>query len=194
MKKIMLGLALLPLLAAAAAADTYKLDESHSAVTFRIAHMAGLAKVNGRFDKFTATAEFTAGKPELWSAQAVIDAASVNTNSPDRDKHLRSADFFNVEKFPEITFKSVKTAGVKGLKGKLHGELTMLGVTKPVVLEVEGSGPVKDPWGNQRLGAVAKTTLNRKDFGMVWNKVLDAGGVMVGEKVEVTLELQFVKQ
>jgi polyisoprenoid-binding protein YceI len=174
-------------------AATYEIDPAHSAVTFQVAHLT-ISKVHGRFDRFSGSIEYTPGKPELWKTSASIETASINTNMEARDKHLRSADFFNVEKFPAMTFKSTKAAGVKGMAGKLLGELTLLGVTKPVVLEVQGHGPVKDPWGGERLGAVAKTTINRKDFGMVWNQVLDSGGVMIGDEVEVTLEIECVRK
>ena len=174
-------------------AATYKIDPTHSAVTFEISHLT-ISKVHGRFDRFAGSIDYEPGKPNLWKAQAAIDVASINTNVEARDKHLRSADFFNVEKFPSMIFKSTGVSKVRGMKGRLQGELTLLGVTKPVVLEVEGSGPVKDPWGDERLGAVARTKINRKDFGMVWNKTLDNGGLMIGEEVEIVLELECVKE
>ncbi|MDD2806611.1 MAG: YceI family protein [Elusimicrobiales bacterium] len=193
MKKYLLGALLVPALLAQAAAATYKIDEAHSAVTFKVAHMA-ISKVSGRFDKFSGTIEYTPGDTKTWKTEAVIDAASINTGVEARDKHLRGPDFFDVEKFPTLTFKTVKVTGYKNMKGKLHGELTMHGVTKPVVLDVEGSGPVKDPWGNERMAAVAKTTINRKDFGLGWNQVLETGGLLVGEKIEITLEIEAVKE
>ena len=193
MKKYLLSALLVPALWAQAAAATYKIDEAHSAVTFKVAHLA-ISKVSGRFDKFSGTIEYTPGETKNWKTEAVIDAASINTGVEARDKHLRTPDFFDVEKFPTITFKTLKVTNYKNMKGRLHGELTMHGVTKPVVLEVEGSGPVKDPWGNERMAAVAKTTINRKDFGLGWNQVLEAGGLLVGEKVEITLEIEAVKE
>ena len=180
-------------LAAPAGAASYKIDPAHSSVTFTVAHMA-ISKVHGRFDKFSGTLDYTPGETKTWKTEAVIETASINTSAADRDNHLRSPDFFNAEKFPAMTFKSVKVSGVKGMKGKVHGELTLMGVTRPVVLEVEASGPATDPWGNERLGAVATTVINRKDFGLVWNKVLETGGLLVGEKVNITLELEFVKE
>ncbi len=192
MKKYIFAALVLPVLLSYAAAETYKIDPAHSAVTFKVAHM-GISRVEGRFDKFAGGMDYVPGKPALWKADASIETASINTNEPDRDKHLRSPDFFYVEKFPAMTFKSVKFTGVKGMKGKLHGELTLRGVVKPVVLDVEASGPVKDPWGSMRMAATAKTSVNRKDFGMVWNKVLDSGGFLVGDKVDITLELEFVQ-
>jgi len=174
-------------------AATYTIDPAHSSIGFQIVHLA-ISKVHGGFDKFSGSIEYIPGKPQLWKAEASIDASSINTNEPTRDKHLRSADFFDVEKFPVLTFKSTKVSGLKGMKGKLHGELTMHGVTKPVVLDVEGSGPIKDPWGNERVAATATVRINRKDFGMVWNKVLDTGGVMIADEVAITLELEAVRE
>lgn len=181
------------LLASSAAAATYKIDPAHSAVTFTVQHM-GISKVHGRFDKFTGTVEYVPGDMKAWKTEAVIETASVNTNVEARDNHLRGADFFNVEKFPAMTFKSLKVGNVKGKTAKIYGELTLMGITRPVTLSVEGDGPVKDPWGNERLGAVAKTTINRKDFGLGWNKVLETGGLLVGEKVEIVLEIEAVKE
>lgn len=194
MKKSCIYLALvLAGLAAPAAAATYKIDPTHSAVTFTVQHM-GISKVHGRFDKFAGTVDYVPGDMKAWKTEAVIETASVNTNVEARDNHLRGTDFFNVEKFPTMTFKSLKVGNVKGKTAKIYGELTLMGITKPVTLAVEGDGPVKDPWGNERLGAVAKTTINRKDFGLGWNKVLETGGLLVGEKVEITLEIEAVKE
>lgn len=193
MKKYILAVLALPVLLAQAQAATYKIDEAHSAVTFKVAHMA-ISKVSGRFDKFSGTIDYTPGDTKTWKTEATIDVNSVNTNVEARDKHLKSLDFFDAEKFPTMTFKSVKVTGYKNMKGKLQGDLTMHGVTKPVTLTVEGSGPVKDPWGNERVAAIAKTTINRKDFGLGWNKVLETGGLLVGEQVEITLEIEAVKE
>ena len=192
MKKYILAALALPALLSFASAETYKIDQSHSAVAFKVAHL-GISKVDGRFDKFTGSMDYVPGKPALWKAEASIETASINTNEPKRDAHLRSPDFFDTDKYPLMTFKSTKFAAVKGMKGKMHGELTLHGVTKPVVMDVEASGPVTDPWGNARMAATAKTSVNRKDFGLVWNKVLDSGGLLVGEKVDITLELEFVQ-
>ncbi len=193
MKKYMhmeLALAALP---APAGAATYKIDPAHSAVTFTVSHMA-ISKVHGRFDKFSGTVDYTPGEPKTWKTEAVIETGSINTGAEDRDKHLRGPDFFNAEKLPAMTFKSVKLSGVKGMKGKVHGELTLMGIARPVVLEVEASGPVTDPWGNERLGAVGRVSINRKDFGLMWNKALETGGLLVGERVDITLEIECVKE
>lgn len=183
----------LAVLSAPAGAATYKIDPAHSSVTFTVAHLA-ISKVHGRFDKFSGTLDYTPGETKTWKTEAEIETSSINTGVEDRDKHLRSPDFFNAEKFPLMTFKSVKVSGVKGLKGKVHGELTLMGVTKPVVLTVEASGPATDPWGNERLGAAGTASINRKDFGLAWNKLLETGGLLVGEKVDIRLELEFVKE
>lgn len=193
MKKYILAVLALPALLLPAGAATYDIDPAHSAVTFKVGHMA-ISKVSGRFEKFSGTIEYTPGETKTWKTEAVIETASVNTGVEARDAHLRGPDFFDTEKFPTMTFKSVKVTGYKNMKGKLHGELTLHGITKPVVLEVEGSGPAVDPWGNERMAATAVTTINRKDFGLGWNKVLETGGLLVGEKVEITLEIEAVKR
>jgi polyisoprenoid-binding protein YceI len=180
-------------LSAPAGAATYKIDPTHSAVTFTVQHM-GISKVHGRFDKFSGTVDYVPGDMKNWKTEAVIEVASINTNVEARDKHLRGEDFFDTEKFPVMTFTSTKVGKVKGMKGKLYGNLTLHGVTKPVVLSVEGGGPATDPWGNERVAATAKTTINRKDFGLAWNKVLEAGGLLVGEKVDIVIEIEAVKE
>lgn len=193
MKKHILAVLALPALLAQGTAATYDIDAAHSAVTFKVAHMA-ISKVSGRFEKFSGTIEYTPGETRSWKTEAVIETASVSTGVEARDAHLRGPDFFDAEKFPKMTFKSLKVSGYKNMKGKLHGELTLHGVTRPIVLEVEGGGPAVDPWGNERMAATAVTTINRKDFGLGWNKVLETGGLLVGEKVEITLEIEAVKR
>ncbi|MFA6030484.1 MAG: YceI family protein [Elusimicrobiota bacterium] len=178
---------------APAAAVVYDIDPQHSSVGFSVRHMT-VSKVRGRFTQFTGDFVYLKGKPALWKAQAAIDTMSVDTDIEARDKHLRSADFFNCDKFPQMVFKSTKATDLKGEKAKLHGELTLLGVTKPVVLDLEIGGEAKDPWGGERAGFSAHGKINRKDFGMVWNKTLDAGGVMVGEDVELFLEVEGVRR
>lgn len=193
MKKYILAVLALPALLAQGTAATYDIDAAHSAVTFKVAHMA-ISKVSGRFEKFSGTIEYTPGETRSWKTEAVIETASVSTGVEARDAHLRGPDFFDAEKFPKLTFRSLKVSGYKNMKGKLHGELTLHGVTRPIVLEVEGGGPAVDPWGNERMAATAVTTINRKDFGLGWNKVLETGGLLVGEKVEITLEIEAVKR
>ncbi|MBI2070731.1 MAG: polyisoprenoid-binding protein [Elusimicrobia bacterium] len=182
-------------LAGPLAAKTYEIDLAHSGVMFRVDHLV-ISKVSGRFEKFSGVIEYdSAGDPKNWKAEATIDATSINTNEPARDKHLRSADFLNVEKNPKILFKTVKVVYVKDKKAKkqkakAHGDLTINGVSKPVILDVQIGGLAKDPWGNERLGLTATTMINRKDFGVTWNKALETGGLLVGEEIEVTLEIE----
>lgn len=190
MRKFLALAAVLFIAAPAVRAETYEIDASHSQVGFRIRHLVG--KVPGRFTSFSGTVEYASGKPKTWKVDATIDPASINTDNEKRDGHLKSADFFDVEKFPTMTFKSTKVTNVKGDAAKLHGDLTMHGVTKPVVLDLEIGGTTKDPWGNTRTGFSAAGTINRKDFGIVWNKALDAGGVMLGDDVAITLDIEAV--
>ncbi|OGR70695.1 MAG: hypothetical protein A2X40_06040 [Elusimicrobia bacterium GWC2_65_9] len=157
-------------------------------MAFKIRHLVG--RVPGRFTTFSGTLSYEPGKPEAWKVSASIDPASINTDNEKRDTHLKSPDFFDVGKCPAMSFKSVKVTDVKGDTAKLHGELTMHCATKPVVLDLELGGAGKDPWGNQRAGFSARTRINRKEFGIVWNKALDAGGVMLGEEVDVTIDIE----
>jgi len=183
-----LAVAVLLLSSSALRAETYDIDASHSQVGFRIKHLVG--KVPGRFTKFSGTIDFTPGKPETWKVDAKIDPASINTDNEKRDGHLRAPDFFDVAKHPEMAFKSTKVTDVKGETAKLHGDLTMHGVTKPVVLNLELGGTTKDPWGNTKAGFTATGKVNRKDFGIVWNKTLDTGSLMLGEDVEVSIDVE----
>lgn len=176
------------LVAGGAAAATYDIDASHSSVNFQIRHLA-ISKVNGNFAQFEGAFVYDEGKPGEWTAEATIYSDSVDTDNDDRDKHLKSPDFFNAEKFPTITFKST---GMKD--GKLDGELTMLGVTKPVEMDLEFNGAVTDPWGNHRVSFTATGTVNRKDYGMTFNKALDNGGLMLGEDVKFTIEIEGIQQ
>lgn len=174
--------------ALSAAAAVYEIDASHSTVGFKIRHV--VTKTSGRFTKFSGTISYEAGKPAAWTVTADIDPASINTDNEKRDGHLRSPDFFDTAKFPKMSFKSVKVTDAKGDSAKLHGELTMHGVTKPVVLDLEFTGAGKDPWGNEKAGFSAKGKLNRKDFGIVWNKAVDNGGFILGDEVEINLEIE----
>lgn len=171
------------LLAVSAQAKTYVIDEAHSSVAFKIKHLG--ARVPGSFNKFAGKVNYDPKAPKTWSAEAEIDAASIDTNNEKRDAHLKSADFFDAEKCPKITFKSTKVEGAK-----LHGDLTMRCITKPVVLDIEIGEAVADPWGNDKMGFSAKGKLNRKDFGINWNKALDKGGWVLGEEVTLDIELE----
>lgn len=171
------------------AAD-YQLDSSHTAAHFSVRHMM-VANVKGEFGNVKGTFSYDPKKPADTKIEATVDATTVNTREPKRDEHLKSPDFFDVAKFPTLSFKSKKVtaAGKNGLK--VVGDLTMRGVTKEVTLDVTNiSGEVKDPWGNTKIGATATTKVNRKDFGLNWNKALEAGGVLVGDEVQVTLDIE----
>ena len=170
------------------AATRFSIDPAHSDVSFSVRHMM-FAKVRGHFRKFSGTVTLDDANPSASSVEAEIESASIDTGSPDRDKHLRTPDFLDVEKFPKLTFKSSKVDG-KGDRLSVTGTLTLHGVSKEVVLDVERTGSGKDPWGNERQGFAAKGSLNRKDFGLAWNQALEAGGVLVGEKIELELEVQ----
>lgn len=172
--------------------STYQIDPSHSTASFSIKHMM-IAKVHGAFDKISGQLNYDSANPTKSSVEVVIEAASVNTREPQRDTHLRSPDFFDVEKYKTITFKSTRVEG-SGSELKVVGDLTIHGVTQKVTLDVEGpSVEMKDPWGNIKLGASAKTKIKRKDFGLTWNAALEAGGFLVGDDVSIDLEIQFVK-
>ena len=173
-------------------AATYKVDPDHTTVSFKVRHL--FSKVEGQFHKFDGTIDYEPGKPETWGTSGTIDATSISTNVPERDKHLRSADFFDVEKYPSITFKSVKVTGATETNAKMDGLLTIHGTEKPVVLDLELHGVGKDPWGNTRAGFTATTKINRKDYGLNWNEALETGGVLVGDEIEITLEIEGILQ
>ena len=191
MRVVTLALGLL-VLAAGAQAATYAIDASHSSVSFKVRHMM-VSKVVGNFDTFSGTLEYEEGKPQDWSVEAVIDMATVYTNDDKRDEHLRSPDFFDVETHAEMTFRST---GVRadGDDYVLMGELTLMGVTRSVELELEPNGEITDPWGNHRAGFTAEGKLDRRDFGMSWNKTMDKGGIVVGNGISIFLEIEAVKQ
>lgn len=184
-------LLLLLSLSQASQAAVYKVDPDHSSVTFKIRHL--LSNVTGHFKVFEGTIEYEPGKPETWKTSGSIDTDSIDTNVPERDKHLRSADFFDVEKFPKIEFKSTGVIDVSEdaeISAKLAGLLKLHGVEKPVILDVELHGVGKDPWGNVRAGFTATTKINRKDFGLSWNQALETGQLLVGEEVVITIEAE----
>lgn len=171
-------------------ADTYLIDKDHTSVTFQIRHL--FTKVTGRFDSFEGKVNFDPAKPEQTKVEGSIDTKSINTNVEKRDAHLRSDAFFDVEKYPKITFVSTKVTDVdpKALSGKLHGNLTIHGVEKPVVLDVQFLGRGKDPWGNEKAGFSATTKINRKDFGLNWNETVETGGLLVGDDVEIEISAE----
>ena len=176
--------------AGARAADTYKIDPVHSSVGFSVRHMV-ISNVKGKFQEFAGTIVLENNK--LIEATGTIQTKSVDTGVAQRDQDLRSANFFDVEKFPTITFKS-KRVEKKGEEFVLIGDFTMHGVTKELSLPVKLSGPVKDPWGNSRIGLETRTKLSRKDYGMTYNKALEAGGLVVGDEVEIEINAEAVKE
>jgi polyisoprenoid-binding protein YceI len=179
--------------APAFAAERYLIDPSHSSVGFKVKHMM-VSKVPGKFTKFDGQFHYDEKDVSLWKASVTIDVASIDTGDPNRDTHLKSADFFDVEKYPVMTFKSTRASDLVGNKAKLEGMLTLKGISKPVVLDVEVGGLATDPWGNKRAGFEATTKLNRKDFGINWNKALETGGLVVGDEVEITLAIEGIEK
>lgn len=172
-------------------AKTWNIDTTHSTISFTVRHMV-FAKVRGRFDDWRGALAFDPENLSASSVEVEIDAASIDTGVADRDNHLRSADFFDAEKHPKLYFKSTSVEAAGGDRFRVHGELSIHGVTREVVLDSEYNGQGKDPWGNQRAAFSATTSVDRRDFGLKWNQALEAGGVLVGEKVEISLEVQAV--
>jgi len=194
MKKIYLSLfILLATVFMATAQTTWKADVAHSKVQFSISHMV-ISEVTGRFKDFDATLVQTNDDLSDSKLSATIKVNSINTDNEKRDGHLKSADFFDAEKYPEMTFVSKSFTKSGKDTYKISGDLTMHGITKPVVLDTKFNGQVKDPWGNMIAGFKATTIVNRKDFGIVWNKALETGGVLVGEDVSVTIIVEMQKE
>jgi polyisoprenoid-binding protein YceI len=174
-------------------ASTWEIDPVHSSATFSIRHMT-VSNVRGEFGKVTGTVDWNDADVTKSTVQATIDVSTLNTREPKRDGHLKSPDFFDVEKYPTITFKSTQVKKVGPNHVKVIGDLTMHGVTKPVTLDATYTGEVKDPGGNIKRGVSAKTKVNRKDFGLIWNKTLETGGVLVGDEVDIALDLELAKK
>jgi polyisoprenoid-binding protein YceI len=171
---------------------TYAIDPAHTSVHFSVRHLM-LSNVRGEFSKVTGTIQFDPENRAAATVEATIDASSINTRDAQRDTHLKSAEFLDVEKFPTLTFRSTRVEPRPG-GGKITGDLTIHGLTHAITLDVEDLTPeVKDPWGKQRIGASMTTKLNRKDFGMTWNSPLETGGVVVGEEVKITIDLEAVR-
>ncbi len=171
----------------------WQIDPAHSSAEFAVRHMM-VSTVKGVFRGLSGSIRLAADNLGDSQVSAEIDAATIDTGVTDRDNHLRSPDFFDVASFPKLLFRSTRIEAEDDDSGTMNGELTMHGVTQPVALDVTYLGEIKDPWGNRRRGFAAETTLSRKDFGMTWNKVLDAGGVLVGDKVKVTLNIEAVEK
>ncbi len=171
------------------AAGEYEIDSSHSTIGFQVRHMA-ISKTNGSFEDYTGSFSFEPGNPDSWSCEAVIQAKSINTNNEKRDDHLRSDEFFDVANFPTLTFKSTGVAMENDSEGTLKGDLTIHGITKPVEMNLEALGTVTDPWGNERAGFTATIKINRKDYGLEYHSVMEAGGLVVGDEIKITLEIE----
>ena len=175
-------------------AVVYQIDPAHSAAQFKVRHMM-IANVKGEFTKVSGTVTSDPADPSTAQIQAAIDASSISTRDEQRDGHLKSADFFDVAKFPSITFQSSKVLPTGPDSYEAVGDLTIHGVTRPVALTVEEVTPeAKDPWGNMRRGATAKTKVNRKDFELHWNVALEAGGFLVGDDIEITIDVELIRQ
>ena len=173
--------------------STWNIDATHSTAEFKIRHLM-ISNVKGYFPKVSGVLTLDESDVTKSSVEATIDVASIETRDAQRDTHLKSADFFDVEKYPTMTFKSTKVVQKSAGEGTVEGDLTIRDVTKPVVFEVLGpTEQTKDPWGNLRVGVEATTKISRKEFGLTWSAPLEAGGVMLGDEVTITLEVEFVK-
>jgi len=173
--------------------QTWKIDPTHSAVRFSVRHLM-ISKVHGQFARFSGEVQLDDADVSRSSVKVEIEAASIHTNEVKRDAHLRSADFFDVEKFPTLTFVSKQVLAEGGKVTQVIGDLTIHGVTRQVTLDVEDAGRSRDPWGNERVGYEVSTRISRKDFGLEWNVALETGGVLVGDKIDITLEVQAVAE
>ena len=171
---------------------TYAIDPTHSRIGF-VARHAMVTKVRGSFNEFDGSGSFDADNPTRSRLQLTIEAASIDTRNADRDAHLRSNDFFDMETYPEITFTSTKVETVDPEHYRVSGNLTIKGVTKPVTVDFEYTGTAVDPYGNTRIGLDGTTTVNRKDWGVSWNAALEAGGVLVSEKVTLEFEVSAIR-
>jgi polyisoprenoid-binding protein YceI len=172
---------------------TWNIDPVHSGAEFKVKHMM-ISNVKGQFTVVNGILSLDADDLINSRVEASLDAASVNTRDAQRDAHLKSADFFDVEKFPTLSFKSTRVSRTGDGELAVAGDLTIRGVTRSVVFNVEGpTAPGKDPWGNTRVGLSATTKVNRKDFGLTWNAALETGGILVGDEVTITLDVQFLK-
>ena len=175
------------------ATTTWTIDPVHSNAEFKVRHMM-ISNVKGEFKGIKGALKLNDADLTQSAVEVSIDATTIDTGEAQRDGHLKTADFLDVEKFPTLTFKSTRVSKSKSGEVKVSGDLTIHGVTRNVELDVEGpSAPMKDPWGNSRIGLSATTRINRKDFGLTWNAALETGGILVGEEVNITLDVQFIK-
>ncbi|GAB4209123.1 MAG: YceI family protein [Roseiflexaceae bacterium] len=170
----------------------WQIDNSHSQIEFTVRHMM-VSKTRGRFEQFTGTIEGSEDNVAAAKVDVTIDVNSINTRDERRDGHLKAADFFDAENHPTITFKSTRVDVVNDRYATLVGDLTIRGVTREVALAVEFAGKAKSPWGTTSAGFSASTTINRKDFGLVWNQTLETGGLLVGEDISIEIELELIE-
>src|SRR5271166_2687915 len=191
--KTAIAIAIVVALPPLAHADTWQIDPAHTNVEFTVRHMM-ISNVKGQFQKTAGTLTVNGNDPASATIDATIDASSIDTRVDRRDAHLKSPDFLDVAKFPTITFKSTKVEADGPNKWKVTGDLTLHGVTKPVVLDVEGSGPPIQVMGQTRAGASATAKIKRSDFGLTWNKALESGGVMVGDEVAISIDVEAIKK
>jgi polyisoprenoid-binding protein YceI len=193
MKNVFLALAVVLSVFSTQAQTTWKVDASHTSLGFSVAHMV-IAETEGRFKVYEGT--IVTKNEDFTDAQInfSVDVASINTEDAKRDEHLRNSDFFDAPKYPKMTFKSTSFKKVSGKNYVLEGDLTIKGVTKRVKFDVVYNGQVKSPWGTQKAGFTAKTVINRTDYGLKYNSVLEAGGLAIGEEVNISLKLEFDKQ
>jgi polyisoprenoid-binding protein YceI len=171
----------------------YQIDNSHSQIAFSVRHMM-IAKVRGKFQSFSGTIDLNEQNPEHTTVEVHIEAASIDTNDANRDKHLRSDDFFSADQYPHLIFKSTQVQLAGENRAHLHGNLTIREISKPVTLEVEYNGSAKSPWGTTSHGFTAHTVINRKDWDLTWNQALETGGVLVGDEITIDIELELVEQ
>lgn len=172
--------------------NRWNIDPTHSSIGFSVRHMV-VAKVRGRFAGWSSNVQLDPTDLTRANVEVEIDASSIDTGVADRDNHLRSADFFDVARFPTLRFKSTRVEKVSSDRYRVHGDITIRNVTRSITLETEYGGQGKDPWGNQRVAFSATTSLSRSEFGLKWNQALEAGGVLVGDRIEIELEVQAVQ-
>lgn len=187
MRALLLSVIATSLVTTSAYATKFEVDKAHTNVSFTAPHLM-VSKVKGRFDQVSGSFEFDEKTMKLSDIQVQIKTESINTNEADRDKHMRSPDFFDVAKYPEMTFKSTNVKYDKNKPDKVEGDLTIRGITKKVTLDVDYNGAVTDPWGNRVVTFEAEGEVNRKDFGLNWNKAMDKGGFVVGDKIKIEID------
>jgi len=171
---------------------TWTIDPAHSEINFTVRHMM-ISNVRGQFEKFSGTVEFDEVNRLNSTVEVQIDAASINTNDPKRDGHLRSPDFLDADNFPFLTFRSTRVELINNDHAKIYGDLTIRGETRPIVLDAEYNGKVKSPWGSNSAGFSASTKINRKDWDLNWNVALETGGWLVGDEIKIFLEMELIE-